>query len=170
MATRCRAVSARRPGRALRAGHHPAAVRRSAHAALAPCARQLPAVASHPGVGAVAAMHVALIGAQVRPVPADILLIGTDVGSVALDISPVGGDVGLVTPDVAVLIGPGALRRIVMPQVRPVRTNILTVPPDATAVTANIRPVMGDVRAVMRHIALVRPHIAIGVRSRRSGL
>ena len=75
-----------------------------------------------------------LICAQIRPIAADILLIGADVGTIALDISAVLAHIRLVARDVRLLVGAGALRRIVMPQVGPVRTDVLTVPPDVTAV------------------------------------
>ncbi|HXI67095.1 MAG TPA: hypothetical protein VNH41_04085, partial [Steroidobacteraceae bacterium] len=86
-------------------------------------------------------MQIALISAQVRPVPADILLIGTDIAPIPLNIPAVLIDIRLVARDIALLVGAGALRRIVMPQVSPVLTDVLTVPPDVTAVSANIRAV-----------------------------
>src|SRR5262249_59372043 len=89
----------------------------------------------------------AQIRVQVRTIRADILLIGADVGSIALDIAAVGGDVGLVVHDVALVVSPGALRRVVMPQISAGRTDVLTVPPDVTAGSANIRPGSGGVRA-----------------------
>ena len=160
MGTLCCAVSALCPSRTLRAGHHLAAVRRGGHGARAHCARQLPAVASHRGLGVVA-MQIALISAQVRSVPADILLIGTDIGPIALNIPAVLVDIRLVARDVALLAGPGALRRVVTPQVGPVRTDILTVPPDVTAVSADVRAVVGDVTLIARDVMPVGVHIRL---------
>src|SRR5262249_23039200 len=100
------------------------------------------------------------VGAQVRTVAADVPHVGTDVGAIPLDIRPVGANVRAVTRDFRLLVFPGALLGVLMPQVGSVRAYIAEVFLDAAGGGADTRPVVGDVTLVRRDV----PPVGIDVR------
>jgi hypothetical protein len=99
------------------------------------------------------------VSANVRLVVRDIPAVGADVRLIPLDARAVSLDFRLVTGNIRLLVIPGALGRIVMPQVALIRTDILAVMPDVTMIGAHIRLVVRDVALVRGDVPPIGAHV-----------